>query len=677
MNDLGTRLRESLRGVDPPRQDLNRVRRRAAGHRARRLVGAGLAAAVVAAGLVVPLMLLARIGEQPRVPATPSVEGFGLRMDVPDGWDRRIFWTTADLGPVIQAATFPLPPAGSDFNRTAVVGMGEGDVLLTLHEYVTVCPCTRFDPVELPLTVVEDDRKHLPWLEDGHRYLQRAFLHGDRWFIAGVEFGSDPPPAELRRQVDEALASLEVDPGEPAGPSSDPPGGVYAAPSFPAAPGWSTVARPGRIEANEASMAWASTVPLLAEDLSFWAESDTLGFLPVETVRSLPPDGVVIVAWADPAGDRYAAAPQRELPLLVSDADVRLTWEGQVAENVPEYVLWQRVNGWFLDVRLLFGTLHPSEETLALAQEQLSRLVLPPAPAGSDGSGAHREDADRYEVVLPAGWQLHEDPTPLLVDPRILFAAGTGDVPAGGDCAPKEAMAVLASDGALLWVHERDAPENPYEFPVRPEPLDLGPLLGPFDCIGERTHLVRFRDGNRYFQAHVMFGPDATGTTRDEAEAALDSFVPDPAREAPFGAGCHTTGPWIECPEAAWVLQVLNEAGFVHLGDTGSAIEAEGRGAHFDIWATDADAGRPEVVPLEEEIENGVYNPLTTLHGVTVYVEGPGDDGVVRRIVWEAQGFHVWVSGAGLPGELPGVPDQAALAELVLQSLEVPFVDDV
>lgn len=684
-SDLKRKLQTSLGGVEVPHPNLHRVRKRAAGLRARRMVGAGLAAALVAAGVVLPLVLLARFGEAPPAPASQSVEGFGLRMSVPQGWDGRLYWTSADLGPVVQAATFPLPAPGPDFNRESVVHIAADDALLTLHEFVGVCPCSGFTTIQQPPGLAGLEHRELPWLEEGHAFFQGAIRLSDRWFIATVEFGSDPPPEEARRATNEALGSLAVDPGEPRATLAEPGGGVNVAPWFERSPGWTVISKPGRAEALEPGMAWTASVPLPAQDLAFWAQSDVIGGNPQETLRTLPEDGVVIVAWLPYPGERdqnlEASVPARDLPLQVSDADVRSNWEGQVAENVPEYVLWRRVDGWFVDVRLFFGTQHPSKETLALAQEQLDRLALPEAPwadPGAEGDSwvTANDEEDRYSLEVRANWSFNIDPTPQLAAPPILFAAGTGEVPQSDGCAPHPAIDGLPADGALFWVMEYEGTGTAgfraaYEFTPRAGPLDLGPLQGPFDCFGEATHLVLWRDGGRFFQAHVMFGPEASDDLRSDVTRSLSSFTPLRGEITP----CDRGGPWTACPEASWVFRVVREAGFEHLGDTGSAITARGRAAEFHIWATDADAGPPEVESFEEAIARGVYQPLTMVEGVTVYVEGPGDDGAVERVVWEAQGFLVWVSSARATGDT-GVPDEHGLGSLVRASLDVAFVDD-
>jgi hypothetical protein len=59
------------------------------------------------------------------------------------------------------------------------------------------------------------------------------------------------------------------------------------------------------------------------------------------------------------------------------DADVRHSIEGQPNPDVPEYVLWQRVNGFVLDVRVFFGSQEPIDAVVSDAQAELERLAVP------------------------------------------------------------------------------------------------------------------------------------------------------------------------------------------------------------------------------------------------------------------------------------------------------------
>jgi len=97
-----------------------------------------------------------------------------------------------------------------------------------------------------------------------------------------------------------------------------------------------------------------------------------------ETVQDLPPTGIVITAAVSvPAPSNGAGFPERTLPLDLADADVRHSFEGQPNTAVPEYLMWQRVNGFVLDVRVFFGSQEPTAALLAEAQTELDRLAVP------------------------------------------------------------------------------------------------------------------------------------------------------------------------------------------------------------------------------------------------------------------------------------------------------------
>ncbi|HXF71568.1 MAG TPA: hypothetical protein VNO79_03035, partial [Actinomycetota bacterium] len=131
----------------------------------------------------------------------------------------------------------------------------------------------------------------------------------------------------------------------------------FAPPTFEPAPDWytlTTTTDPAGLAAYDPEevghpTAWVANVPFAAEDL---ARSAPDGYLrwesrPGETMRSLPPEGIVIVVTLFPPTEATPSPvfPARELPLQLSDFEVRPSWEGQVAPNVPEYRLWASVGG--------------------------------------------------------------------------------------------------------------------------------------------------------------------------------------------------------------------------------------------------------------------------------------------------------------------------------------------
>jgi hypothetical protein len=111
-------------------------------------------------------------------------------------------------------------------------------------------------------------------------------------------------------------------------------------------------------------------------------------------------------------------------------------------------------------------------------------------------------------------------------------------------------------------------------------------------------------------------------------------------------------GPWTACAEAGWVRRVVREAGYQVVGETGSALIAEGKGRSFYIWTTPA--RRRSATTADEA---GTWRRLGVIEGVPVY----GDADLWR--FWQAQGLTFWVK-EGPRGDSV-VPSAAELAPLV------------
>jgi hypothetical protein len=286
----------------------------------------------------------------------------------------------------------------------------------------------------------------------------------------------------------------------------------------------------------------------------------------------------------------------------------------------------------------------------------------PPKLATRPGWTWHSDSSLGVAIQAPNGWTFRSNPVPIS-GPSALFALGTGPVPSGGSCAPTAAISRLAKNGMLMWVLEYGKPDNPYEFSPRAQQLALGPLAGPFECVGERTHLIMFRQAGRFFQVHVLFGAQASSTLRAQAVSALSSFMPQP-EATPFGQLCRE-GPWVNCPEAAWVFRIINQAGWFHWGNTGSAIQASPSQASpasskITIWTShESSRGAP----------SASYRLLTTVNGTDVYGNG-------SRLVWQTQGFSIWAqlaAGSSVPAK---TSQSSAFAKLVRASVRLRFIND-
>jgi hypothetical protein len=64
-------------------------------------------------------------------------------------------------------------------------------------------------------------------------------------------------------------------------------------------------------------------------------------------------------------------------PPRLHDFRVDHGWEGQPLVRIQQRLLWIGIGRWNLDVRVYFGTQHPSQRLLASVQAELNRLTLP------------------------------------------------------------------------------------------------------------------------------------------------------------------------------------------------------------------------------------------------------------------------------------------------------------
>jgi hypothetical protein len=146
-----------------------------------------------------------------------------------------------------------------------------------------------------------------------------------------------------------------------------------------------------------------------------------------------------------------------------------------------------------------------------------------PPPFVTHGSSAG------VQVTLPSTWTFENGTDITMIDPTVDLVAGSWDFPTNGDCAPTAAIESLPSDGVLFWLVEYTSPNTPVNVPPRPERMDLGPLVGPLECVGTSAHVVGFSDAGREFQMFVVLGPHADDSVLREAVDAVNSIVVAPA----------------------------------------------------------------------------------------------------------------------------------------------------
>ena len=94
-------------------------------------------------------------------------------------------------------------------------------------------------------------------------------------------------------------------------------------------------------------------------------------------LRKLTDRGVVIWATNSGKGEATSVFRKTRWPVRLSTFRVENSWEGQPPANVQQRLRWVTVGGWHLDLRVYFGSQHPTETVLRKAQAELDRLVLP------------------------------------------------------------------------------------------------------------------------------------------------------------------------------------------------------------------------------------------------------------------------------------------------------------
>ncbi len=279
----------------------------------------------------------------------------------------------------------------------------------------------------------------------------------------------------------------------------------------------------------------------------------------------------------------------------------------------------------------------------------------PEQPRPPRGWARHRDGAGDY-IDAPAAW--HVSSRAALAEPVVRWVIGTGPVRGGGGCAPTVALRQMPADGALFQVIEYGGSGGqPYDFPPRRAPLGLGPLGGPMECWGVKTHLLLFRDGGRYFQVQTVFGAKAPASLRAQVTRSLNTLhvTPLPANQQPT-AQCQA-GQWTYCPQAAWVNQVLSKAHVVNLGNQGARAIFGGTGRQsFAVWTT------PRRGPLPG-------NRCRSVAGTKLCRAG-------NQLFWSIHGLWLWLRPALSPYTTPptraGLPGDQALRRLVKAARTTP-----
>ena len=107
------------------------------------------------------------------------------------------------------------------------------------------------------------------------------------------------------------------------------------------------------------------------------AKANADALTPFDGLKKLGPSDALIWATtvrkgAFPHPFRSAAWPPR-----LRDFRIDHAWEGQPLPRIEQRLLALTTHGWTLDVRVYFGTQHPTMQLLGEVQAELGRLTLP------------------------------------------------------------------------------------------------------------------------------------------------------------------------------------------------------------------------------------------------------------------------------------------------------------
>ncbi|MGH9197853.1 MAG: hypothetical protein ACRD1T_19185, partial [Acidimicrobiia bacterium] len=121
---------------------------------------------------------------------------------------------------------------------------------------------------------------------------------------------------------------------------------------------------------QDVAIVWVANVP-------FAPEESTTGF-PVNTIRELPADGIVMTVIGPREYTGETIFPVTEFPLTVDQGLCNFDqYEGQLAPHVTQCLIDTMVNGKLLNVNVWFGTNTPSAALYEEADQELARLRIP------------------------------------------------------------------------------------------------------------------------------------------------------------------------------------------------------------------------------------------------------------------------------------------------------------
>ena len=151
--------------------------------------------------------------------------------------------------------------------------------------------------------------------------------------------------------------------------AADQQGSTLPPPGIHSNAGWLTATAGATDPSQLEPQVWAIT-----------ARSNTAALVPFDLFNGLKNlSATAALVWVSTSGK---GGPSNNFktgtwPPRLTDFRVDRSWERQPLPRIRQQLLWTTAGGWRLDVRVYFGTEHPSKSLLAAVQAELNRLTLP------------------------------------------------------------------------------------------------------------------------------------------------------------------------------------------------------------------------------------------------------------------------------------------------------------
>lgn len=142
------------------------------------------------------------------------LRGYGIEVDLPAGWDGRIYRRPRGEA-TLHAANFPLPPEDGEFGISATAAMPADGVFVALTEYrrkLAGKGLFAHRGLPLPLRQSDPDPRTLLLARPGQAAIQRFCTVTGRPFCLYLVVGPPPSRAALLRRTSSVLESVSIAP---------------------------------------------------------------------------------------------------------------------------------------------------------------------------------------------------------------------------------------------------------------------------------------------------------------------------------------------------------------------------------------------------------------------------------------------------------------------------------